>query len=107
MGHHRTHRGVALGANTSQQPYRSRMAWDDRAARIDHDGPDLLWRQVADDIRASIESGELPPGAKLPSEHDLADIYQVARVTIRAAIQHLRDSGLVTVTLGRGTYVRR
>jgi DNA-binding GntR family transcriptional regulator len=83
------------------------MAWEDRSGRIDHGGPELLWRQVADDIRADIASGALPPGAKLPSEHELGDIYSVARVTVRRAIIELRGEGMLTVTHGRGTFVAR
>jgi GntR family transcriptional regulator len=83
------------------------MSWDDRSGRIDHAGPELIWRQVADDLRAEIESGALPAGAKLPSEPELASIYGVARVTVRSAVAALREDGLVTVTLGRGTFVAR
>jgi hypothetical protein len=79
--------------------------WRATTGRIDHDGPDLIWQQVANDLRAEIESGRLPPGAKLPSEPELSSVYGVAWVTIRSAIGSLKDEGLVTVTLGRGTYV--
>jgi DNA-binding GntR family transcriptional regulator len=62
---------------------------------------------VAADLRAEIESGRLPAGAKLPSEPELSSVYGVARVTIRSAIGSLKDEGLVTVTLGRRTYVAK
>lgn len=83
------------------------MAWDDRSARIEREGPDLLWEQVARDLRAEIESGDLPPGSRLPNEHELAEIYGVARVTVRSALASLAREGLIVVTRGRGTYVRR
>ena len=81
------------------------MAWEDRSGRIDHESGELLWQQVADDLRTDIESGKLR--GKLSSELELAEIYGVARVTIRSAIGHLRERGLVTVTTGRGTFVAR
>lgn len=81
------------------------MAWEDRSERITHSGPGLLWRQVADDLTADINSGTLPPGAKLPGEQELSEIYSVARVTVRRAIIELRREGLLTVTVGRGTFV--
>jgi GntR family transcriptional regulator len=81
------------------------MAWEDRAGRIDHDSGELLWRQVADDLRAEIESGGLR--GKLPSEPELSEIYGVARVTVHRAVVALREEGLVTVTLGRGTFVAK
>jgi GntR family transcriptional regulator len=81
------------------------MAWEDRSGRIDHESGELLWRQVAEDLRADIESGGLR--GKLPSEPELAEIYGVARVTVHRAVVELREEGLVTVTLGRGTFVAK
>jgi len=61
---------------------------------------------IADTIREQIESGELPPGAKLPSERDLASTYGTARNTASAAIRILADAGLVITDHGRGSFVR-
>jgi DNA-binding GntR family transcriptional regulator len=83
------------------------VSWENRAGRIHRDGPDLVWKQVADDLRADIESGALRAGSKLPGEVELAEIYGVARATVRSAVWDLRKLGLVTVTLGRGTFVTR
>ena len=44
-----------------------------------------LYRQVADSIMAAIKSGEYQPGARLPSERDLAVAFKVSRPTIREA----------------------
>ncbi len=82
------------------------MSWDSRANRIDHDGPDLVWEQVYADLLADLDSGELPPGARLPSEQALADdIYGVSRPTVRRAIAALVEQGRLKVVHGRGTYV--
>ncbi|MFI0470986.1 GntR family transcriptional regulator [Saccharopolyspora sp. 5N102] len=81
------------------------MAWEDRSSRIDHDGPALLWQQVADDLVADIESGELTPGSKLPTELELAELYGVARVTVRRAVAELSERGVLAVVHGRGTFV--
>lgn len=67
----------------------------------------MLWAQVAEDLRRDILSGALPPGARLPNEYELADVYGVARVTVRSALASLERDGLVVVTRGRGTFVRR
>ena len=64
-------------------------------------------RRIADELRRSIESGELAPGAQLPSERQLAATYGTARNTAREAIRLLADSGLVTAEQGRGAFVRR
>ncbi|WP_207782706.1 GntR family transcriptional regulator [Phytoactinopolyspora limicola] len=80
------------------------MSVEDRSSRIDHSGPKLLWRQIAEDILADLNSGALPGGAQLPSELDLASSYGVSRITVRRAIKELRQEGRVRVVQGRGTY---
>jgi GntR family transcriptional regulator len=67
---------------------------------------DLAYRRVADDIAARIVSGELAPGARLRSERDLAEFYQVSYGTIRRAMEVLRNRGLITTIHGRGTFVK-
>lgn len=81
------------------------MPFKDRSDRIDHSGPTLLWRQVAEDIAADITSGTLSLGERLPSELDLAASYGVSRITVRRAIKELRSDRLVKVVQGRGTFV--
>ncbi len=63
-------------------------------------------RTIAEAIRSQIESGELPPGAQLPSERDLASAYGTARNTAREAVRILSDAGLVITDQGRGSFVR-
>ena len=63
-------------------------------------------KAIAETIRTQIESGELPPGAKLPSERDLASTYGTARNTAREAVRILSDAGLVITDHGRGSFVR-
>lgn len=81
------------------------MSWESRADRINHEGANYVYAQVADDIRAEIESGALSAGSKLPAAEALADIYGVARLTAIRAVRHLAEQGLVAIVKGRGTYV--
>lgn len=62
--------------------------------------------RIADELRAAIESGSLPPGARLPSERELAARHGAARNTARQAIRLLAESGLVTAAHGKGVFVR-
>ena len=64
-----------------------------------------LYRQVADSVMASIESGDYKPGARLPSERDLAISFKVCRPTIREAMIALEIRGLVEARQGSGIYV--
>src|SRR5690349_6951049 len=71
--------------------------------RLDKQPPSRL---IADDLRNKIESGDLAPGAKLPSERELAERYGTARNTAREAVRLLAEAGLVIAEHGRGSFVR-
>ncbi|MGW0331261.1 GntR family transcriptional regulator [Streptomyces sp. NPDC003011] len=63
-------------------------------------------RQIADELREAIESGQYEPGAKLPSSRQLAERYEAVRNTVDAAIEILAQEGLVTKEWGRGVFIR-
>ena len=65
-----------------------------------------VYKQIADSLRASIESGELAAGAKLPSESELVAEFGVSQGTVRQALALLRGQGLVIAEHGRGVFVR-
>lgn len=62
--------------------------------------------RLATELRTAIESGSLAPGAKLPSERELAERHGMARNTVRQAVRLLAESGLVVSEHGRGVFVR-
>ena len=64
-----------------------------------------LYRQIADDLRTKIESGEFAPGSQLPTETELRDQYEASRNTVRDAIKWLTTLGLVETRPGQGTFV--
>ncbi|MER5732060.1 GntR family transcriptional regulator [Streptomyces sp. NPDC002138] len=69
------------------------------------DGPAVMpkYQRIAAALRQELErTADGAPGATLPSERVLAARYQVNRQTVRAALQHLREDGLI-VTGRRGT----
>lgn len=66
---------------------------------------DLVAR-VTDWIRGEILSGKLAPGAKLPSEGNLAAEFGVSRNVIREAMRNLRSMGLVEISQGRAPRVK-
>ncbi|WP_178379733.1 GntR family transcriptional regulator [Cryptosporangium aurantiacum] len=73
---------------------------------IDPHGDRAVYRQLADQLRADIASGEYGPGSAIPSEMTLMQRYGVARNTVRLAMTMLREEGLVVTHHGRGTFVR-
>jgi len=65
-----------------------------------------MWRQIADDLRQKIESGELGrDGRPLPTELELQDLYRASRNTVRDAVKWLATRGLVYTRSGQGTFV--
>jgi len=72
----------------------------------DHGEPAYLYARVADHLEARISAGDLPLGARLPGERDLAAEYQVAIGTARRAVEELRQRGLAVTLPAKGTYVK-
>ena len=68
--------------------------------------PRRLYRQIADQIRTLIKSGEFSAGARLPPERDLAKQLGVSRPSVREALIALEVEGLVEVRIGSGIYVQ-
>ena len=64
-----------------------------------------MYRQIAEDLREQIESGELRPGQQLRTEIELRDRYGASRHTVRDAIKWLTTLGLVETRPGQGTFV--
>lgn len=64
------------------------------------------YRVVESALRARIAAGSPPQGAKLPSEHALAEEFGVAYGTMRQAISGLVREGLLLRVQGSGTFVR-
>ena len=61
---------------------------------------------VYEKLLERIQSNELKPGDKLPSESVLMQEYEVSRVTLRESMKRLKAMGLVDIIQGDGTYVR-
>jgi len=73
------------------------------ARPVDPFGREHAYVQVANDVARRIKAGEIT--RKLPAERALADEYGVAYVTVRHAMQVLREQGLIVTIHGRGTFV--
>ena len=65
----------------------------------------LLPRLVVEQLRAMIQSGELPDGSQLPSEPELAKALNISRSTLRAALSYLENEGTVLRRRGVGTFI--
>jgi GntR family transcriptional regulator len=73
---------------------------------VDPLDPRPLYMQVAEEIVARINRGELNSGDPIPSELSIQQEFDVSRGTARRMVQELRDRGLVVTIAQRGTYVK-
>ena len=72
---------------------------------VDSDLKSPLYHQIFVILRAKIYSGELAPGAFLPSEHEVSQQFGVSRITAKRALNDLAEAGLAIRERGRGTRV--
>jgi GntR family transcriptional regulator len=64
-----------------------------------------LYIQIAEGLLEQIESGDLAPGDRLPSERELSQLLGVNRMTLRRALKVLEAQGLLVRRQGNGTYI--
>lgn len=65
-----------------------------------------LYQRVVEQILQSIRTGDYRPGSRLPSERELAEKFDVSRVTIREASIALEAKGAIDIRPGAGAFVR-
>lgn len=63
-----------------------------------------VYEEIVEQLREYLKKGELKPGDRLPSERDLADQFDVSRVSVRQALTILETQGLLVRKVGGGTY---
>lgn len=64
-----------------------------------------LWREIAETLSGEISRGHVAPGARLPTEAELAARFGVNRHTVRHALAYLAETGLVHARRGSGVFV--
>ncbi len=63
-------------------------------------------QRLIDTLTERIESGEYPPGAKLPSGTELCAEFDVSRQVVRSDIDWLKARGLIEGAPGADVFVR-
>jgi DNA-binding GntR family transcriptional regulator len=77
----------------------------DTKVTVDRSSPVPLYFQVSQQLENAIHDGTLPPGTRLDNEVALAERWGLSRPTVRQAIAHLVDKGLLVRRRGVGTQV--
>jgi DNA-binding GntR family transcriptional regulator len=72
---------------------------------LQRDAPLPLSQQLAALLRAQIQSGQRPPGSRLPTIMQLSEEHGVATATVTKALRILKREGLVIGSTGHGTFV--
>ena len=67
--------------------------------------PDPMYKQVTDQIKDAIASGDLKPNDRLPSVREMSDALNVSAITIKRAYQDLETEGFILTRAGLGSYV--
>lgn len=73
--------------------------------KLQADSSSPLYHQLMQRIRTDIDRGTYPIGTRIPPEHELEQLYQVSRVTVRRALAELTAEGLLERKQGKGTFV--
>ncbi len=64
-----------------------------------------MYKQVADQIKDAIASGELKPNEKLPSIREMSEQLEISVITIKRAYLDLETGGFTLTRAGLGTFV--
>lgn len=69
--------------------------------------PPPLYERVKQHLRRGIAAGDWQDGARLPSEHQLMDLFGASRMTVHRALRELSADGVLRRVQGVGTFLRR
>jgi GntR family transcriptional regulator len=64
-----------------------------------------MYRQVTDQIKNAVASGELKPSDKLPSIRELSEGLKISAITIKRAYLDLESEGYILTRAGLGSFV--
>lgn len=65
------------------------------------------YKRIVRLLEAKIQSGDYPPGHRLPPERELCELFGVSRITARQALAELAQRKLVVRNQGQGTFVAK
>ncbi len=67
--------------------------------------PDPMYKQVTDQIKDAIASGDLKPNDRLPSVREMSEALNVSAITIKRAYADLETDGYILTRAGLGSFV--
>jgi len=76
-----------------------------RSLSIDRDSPVPIYHQLSRELKDLIQSGELAPNERLPSQNDFSKWFDISPMTVRQAMTEMANEGFIYRIRGRGTFV--
>ena len=73
--------------------------------KLESESSSPLYHQLMQRLQEDIERGTYAVGSRIPPEHQLEQLYNVSRVTVRRALAELTADGLLEKKQGKGTFV--
>jgi GntR family transcriptional regulator len=67
--------------------------------------PDPMYKQVTDQLKDAIASGDLKPNDRLPSVRELSEALNVSAITVKRAYADLENDGYILTRAGLGSFV--
>ena len=67
--------------------------------------PDPMYKQITDQVKDAIASGQLGPETKLPSIREMARELSISAITIKRAYADLENEGYILTRSGLGSFV--
>lgn len=65
-----------------------------------------LYQKITQALKKQIALGIFPTDSKLPTEKELATLYQVSRITSKRALTDLEHAGIIYRIRGKGSFVK-
>jgi DNA-binding GntR family transcriptional regulator len=72
---------------------------------VDRSSPVPMYFQISRQLEEAVDRGDLTPGERLPGEIEFAQALAISRPTMRQALDHLVEKGMLTRKRGVGTRV--
>ncbi|MHC4086124.1 MAG: GntR family transcriptional regulator [Planctomycetota bacterium] len=73
--------------------------------RLDHQSGEAIYRQIVEQIKYKVASGDLKPTDRLPSIRELAKQLKINPRTVVKAYEELQSGGLVVRKQGQGVFI--
>lgn len=73
--------------------------------KIDAASSTSVYRQICDQVKYAVATGELLPGDRLPPIRDVANANRVNRNTVAHAYSELERDGVIVARRGQGSFV--